>query len=71
MARGVGGGAARFGGRLDTFVLAGCIILALVASALPDQPAGGPGHDLGEPPGADMADRAVVEGTLCLDEAEG
>ena len=35
MARGVGGGAARFGGRLDTLVLAGCIILALVASALP------------------------------------
>lgn len=36
MARSVGGGAARFSGRLDTFVLAACIILALVASALPD-----------------------------------
>lgn len=35
MARGAGGGAARFGGRLDTLVLAGCVILALVASALP------------------------------------
>ena len=29
--------AARFSGRLDTVVFAGCIILALVASALPDQ----------------------------------
>ena len=37
MARGAGGGAARFGGRLDTIVLAGCIILSLVASALPDR----------------------------------
>ena len=36
MARSVGGGAARFSGRLDTLVLAVCIILALVASALPD-----------------------------------
>jgi rod shape-determining protein MreC len=38
MARsGGGGGAARFGGRLDTVVLAGCVILALVAKALPTQ----------------------------------
>ncbi|HYC52772.1 MAG TPA: hypothetical protein VEB19_16785, partial [Gemmatimonadaceae bacterium] len=31
------GGAARFGSRLDTIVFAGCVILALVASALPTQ----------------------------------
>src|SRR5205823_13535394 len=29
--------AARFSGRLDTVVFAGCIVLALVASALPNQ----------------------------------
>ena len=37
MARGGGGGAARLSGRFDTVVFSGCIILALVASALPDQ----------------------------------
>lgn len=36
MARAVGAGA-RFGGRLDTIVLAGCVVLALVASGLPDR----------------------------------
>ena len=35
MARGGGGGAARLGGRFDTIVFAGCVILAIVASALP------------------------------------
>lgn len=32
-----GGGAARLSGRFDTIVFSGCVILALVASALPDQ----------------------------------
>lgn len=32
-----GGGAARLSGRFDTVVFSGCVILALVASALPDQ----------------------------------
>src|SRR5688500_12438025 len=36
MARG-GAGAARLSGRFDTVVFSGCIILALVASALPNQ----------------------------------
>jgi rod shape-determining protein MreC len=37
MARGGGGGAARLSGRFDTVVFSGCVILALVASALPNQ----------------------------------
>lgn len=37
MARGIGTGAARFGGRLDTVVLVSCVILALVASSLPQR----------------------------------
>lgn len=36
MARGGGGGAARLSGRFDTVVFSGCLILALVASALPN-----------------------------------
>jgi rod shape-determining protein MreC len=37
MARGAGGGGTRLSGRFDTVIFSGCVVLALVASALPNQ----------------------------------